>query len=74
MSPEKKEVFVRFASRPSRSARPDHERPSPPTSNPMFGHAPQHMQYDHDPMEYVVKVGNHKKFILRNNISPHNPN
>ena len=26
LSPEKKEVYVRFASRPSRSARPDHER------------------------------------------------
>ena len=45
LSPEKKDVFVRFANRPSRSARPD-GRPSPPISNPLFGHAPQHTQYD----------------------------
>ena len=47
LSPEKKEVFVRFANRPTRSARPD-GRPSPPVSNPLFGHAPQHVEYDYD--------------------------
>ena len=45
LSPEKKEVFVRFAQRPTRSARPD-GRPSPPVTNPLFGHAPTHMEYD----------------------------
>lgn len=46
LSPEKKDVFVRFAdNRPFRSARPD-GRPTPPTSNPLFGHAPQHVNYD----------------------------
>ena len=46
LSPEKKDVFVRFANnRPSRSARQD-GRPAPPVSNPLFGHAPQHTQFD----------------------------
>ncbi len=47
LSPEKKEVFVRFAQRPTRSARPD-GRPSPPVTNPLFGHAPTHMEYDYN--------------------------
>lgn len=48
LSPEKREVFVRFANnRPSRSARQD-ALPTPPMTNPLFGHAPQHVKYDED--------------------------
>lgn len=59
MSPEKKDVFVRFAeTRPFRSARPD-GRPSPPVTNPLFGHAPPHTQYD-DPVPLQPGLSNHR--------------
>jgi hypothetical protein len=57
MNPEKKDVYVRFASaRPSRSARPEHERSSPATPNSMLQYVPQHIQYDNDQIDQVVKV------------------
>jgi len=56
MNPEKKDVYVRFASaRPSRSARPEHERSSPATPNSMLQYVPQHIQYDNDQIDQVVK-------------------
>lgn len=68
LAPEKKDVFVRFAdNRPFRSAKPD-GRPTPPMPNPLFGHAPQHTQYDAEKQEAGygrADTGYHKEPMLK---------